>query len=144
MFVLECEYLLERTGVVITRGVLVSVRRVALRAGVYFRAIGRLERALFECAIRVVKVVWSDVLAKLLMRIIVRLLQAARSMPLTLAEYIGASMAYRASRIAQRWGYEEARDWKNDLGFIRWQALNYLLIRSYLDPSTFREWLNGL
>ena len=144
MLASEVSYFADRAGGIITRGVLVSVRRVALRAGVYFRAIGRLERALFECAIRVVRVVWSDVLAKVLMRIIVRLLQAARSIPLALAEYIGARMASRAARIAQGWGYEEARDWKNDLGFIRWQALNYLLIRSYLDPSTFREWLNGL
>ena len=144
MFALECEYLLERAGGVITRGVLVAVRRVALRAGVYFRAISRLERALMECAVRVVRVVWSDTLAKLLMRIILKLVQAVRQMPLALAEYMGAKMARQTAKIAQKWGYKEAKSWEYDINFMRYQALNYLAIRNILDPIAFKSWLEKL
>ena len=144
MLVPECKYFVERAEGIITRGVLLSVKRKALRAGVYFRAISRLERALLECAIRVVKIVWSDTLAKLLMRIILKLLQAAGQIPLALAEYMGAKMARQTAKIAQKWGYKEAKSWEYDINFMRYQALNYLAIRNILDPIAFKSWLEKL
>ncbi len=105
------------------RGELISIKRKALRKGIWFRALDRAERALVDLTIRVVDVVRSDRLAKVLSNPIEKLREAMKTLP-ERAREIGRPLVERLSRIAQSFGNSEAEGWAGDDFFAEYVGLN--------------------
>ena len=105
---------------VITRGMLVSVRRVAMRKRVWFRALGRVERGIVSLTIRCVDRIRSVRLAMILKAIVDKLKLAMRSRVERLMDAVGSSLAQKIAEIAVSWGNLEAVKWVSDRGFIRY------------------------
>ena len=106
-----------------TREWLVSVRKMALRRGVWFRVLSRVERGVVELTIKCVDKIRSGRLALAISRIVCKILNASKSRFLERVDRIGYDLAERISRIAVGWGYTEALGWRRDLGFVECCAI---------------------
>ena len=106
-----------------TRSFLVEVRRKALRRGVWFRALDRVERGILSLAARVVDRVESAVLGVELVKILRKLRDALKSGFVRRMEEYGLRRARMVARRAVEWGYAAARVWASDLGFVRYLTL---------------------
>jgi hypothetical protein len=105
---------------------LLELRLRAVRAGVWFRGLRRIDRALVDLTIRVAATVRSGLLAR-------SVLSVARKLEGLLEDRVGRAMretgyslACELSRFAQRWGNRTARYWVNDTGFVRYLAIMQL------------------
>jgi hypothetical protein len=107
----------------LSRSELVKLRAKARRRGVWFRMLSRVERGLIDLSIRVVEKVRSLVLARSLISVVEKLLDAMESEVARLMRTVGRQLAQKLSEIVQGWGYASARLWANDLGFIRYLAV---------------------
>ena len=103
--------------------VLARIRLLALRRRVFFKVLNRVERALFYLATRVISRVHSRVLANALNSIVEKLLNAMENTVSRRIKLIGAPLAEKISRIAQKWGNVNASEWANDPGFIQYLAV---------------------
>jgi hypothetical protein len=93
----------------------------AKRSGTWFRLLRR-ERKMFELAMRLdVKLQSHD-----LLRALVSVLKSLRETCDTAgAAFVrGVHLAWAISESAVRWGNEEAREWRNDLNFVRFLAID--------------------
>jgi hypothetical protein len=109
-----------------TRKALAMLRLRTVRCGVWFKRLCRYERNLLELVIRVTKLVRSQLLAKLLYRIVNRLLNALDGRVALLMRTIGRSVAQRLTKTAQRWGNVSASKWLDDPGFTQYLAVMHL------------------
>ena len=116
-------------GDIISVGRLVEVKRVALRRGVWFRALDRVERGVLDLIIRCVDRIRSAMLAKVVMAILIKLKLAMESMVERMVRVVGRSLAQKVSRIAVSWGNRSASKWAEDPGFARYLAVNVALNR---------------
>ncbi len=107
-----------------TSGWLDSVRKVALRRRVWYRALSRLERGVVELTIRCVDRVQSGSLALAISRIMCKLFNAFKSRFLERVDIVGRGLVEKVSQIAINWGCSGAKEWKRDLAFIRFLGLN--------------------
>jgi len=105
-----------------TRGFLVDVRRKALRNGSWWRALDGSDRAFLDLTMRVVDRVRSVDLGVEIVKVLKKLRDAAKSSFVRLMESYGLERAKKLSQQALGWGYEEARGWSHDFGFIRYLA----------------------
>jgi hypothetical protein len=108
------------------REYLVSVRQKAKRKGCWYRDLKQNERMLLDLTIRVVEKVRSFILAKLVSRIVSKLLEAMESRIYRLIRTEGRCMAERLSKIAQSWGNRSAKSWVKDRGFMQYLAVSNL------------------
>lgn len=102
---------------------LVQLKLRAMRRGVWFRALSRIDRVLLELTVSVVPRVRSFKLAKMLSTIVERLEDALEGRVLHVFRRIGFQLARRISSLAQKWGNKTAHAWANDLGFIRYLTI---------------------
>jgi hypothetical protein len=109
---------------------LARLRSLAVRQGVWFRVLSRLDRGLVDLALRLLKSIRSRTLATTLGSIVQRLVQALEGKVSCMMRQVGGQLAEKMSRIAQGWGNESAREWAKDPGFVR-----YLTILSMNAPS---------
>ncbi len=107
----------------IRKRMLVRLRVRALRRRVWFKVLDRLERAGVELTIKVVDAVRSPVLARMLLSVVAKLMDAMESPVARMMREVGSDLVRRASRIAQQWGHRSAHRWKADLRFIRFLAV---------------------
>ncbi len=107
-------------AVMLTRDMLVSIRRVAMRKRVWFKVLDRCERAVFSLTIRCVEKIRSVKLAMVVKAIVDKLEEAVRSRVERLMGSVGSSLARRIAEIAVSWGNLEAEKWALDKGFIRY------------------------
>jgi len=107
-------------AVMLTRDMLVSIRRVAMRKRVWFKVLSRAERAVISLTIRCVDRVRSAKLAMIVTAIVDKLEEAVRSRVERLMGRIGSSLARAIAEIAVSWGNLEAEKWALDQGFIRY------------------------
>jgi hypothetical protein len=98
---------------------LVRLRRRALRRGVWFRVLSRIERSLVDLAIAAVSRVHSLVLARSLAFVVEKLSGFFGSGVLRRVQAVGFPLARRLSGIAQGWGNVSAGCWAWDFGFAR-------------------------
>ena len=105
-----------------SRSELVSIRRKALRRRVWLRVLNRTERALIDLTIRVVDVVRSNRLARVLSIPIGKLRKAMKNL-VERAREIGGPLVERLSRVAQAWGNSEASSWVKDESFAEFMGL---------------------
>jgi hypothetical protein len=135
---------MEVFSVQLKRKLLARLKREALRAGVWFSSLNEWQRRLMNLVIKVVKKVRSPFLAKLLAPILRTLLialgrrfkaslrivcrdameeEAIRGVLCLAGEAAYGMMknvAEKISRIAHAWGNRLARNWSEDVGFLKY------------------------
>jgi hypothetical protein len=110
----------------LTRSDLIGLKSRALRRGVWFRVLGRVERALVDLAIRIVHHVRNPVLYKALVSIVNKLWDSFDDRVSRAIRTIGFPSARRLSLLAQQWGNESARNWMFDSSFARFIAIMHI------------------
>jgi len=108
---------------VFTSGFLVEVRRKALRRGVWYRALDRVERGILSLTVRVTDRVESAVLGIELVKILGKLRDALKSGFVRRMEEYGFRRAREVAGQAVEWGYGAASVWASDWGFVRYLTL---------------------
>jgi len=107
----------------LTKRMLANVRIRALRRGLWFKVLNRLERAGVDLTLKVVDKVRSSVLTKMLVSIVAKLSAALESRVARAMREVGYSLAQQVSRIAQEWGNKSAAKWKADNSFVQYLAV---------------------
>ena len=111
---------------------LLKLKLKAMRSGVWFRALPRIDRALVDLTLKVAGTVRSFILAKSILAVVTKLESVMESRFLRAVKEIGFSIARRLGLIAQRWGNVAAKDWDSDVGFAK-----YLAAMSINEPKLF-------
>jgi hypothetical protein len=101
---------------------LVKVKLKAMRAGVWFKALPRIDRVLIDLTIRVADSIRSVSLARCLLSVTRKLEWLLESKLSRVIREIGFPLACKLSLIAQKWGNSNAREWTKDLGFAKYLA----------------------
>ena len=102
-----------------SRSELIALRRKAVRRGIWFRVLTRIERATIDLTIRCVETIRSVTLTRIVAEIAEKIEYAATGF-LFRAEVVGRELAERAVKLALSWGNRDASKWKDDIGFIRY------------------------
>ena len=111
---------------------LLKLKLKAMRSGVWFRVLPRIDRVLVDLTIKVAGTVRSFTLAKNILAVIRKLESAMESRFRWAVKEIGFSIARRLGLIAQKWGNRAAKNWESDLGFAK-----YLAAMSLNEPKLF-------
>ena len=112
-------------------GELASLRRRALRKGVWFKALSKIERSICDLTIRAVNTIKSDKLLKALTAILDKLRRALESPVTTLTRTVGRQLASVLACVACSWSHQSAHLWASDDGFARYLAVCYMNTPSY-------------
>jgi hypothetical protein len=112
---------------------LVKLRLKAIRAGVWFRALPRIDRVLVDLTIRVAGSVRSVTLARNLLAVIRKLEELLESRLLRAFRGVALQLAQKLSSIAQKWGNNSAKNWAADVSFIKFLAVMHIN-----EPKTFK------
>ena len=104
---------------------LISIKLKAVRRRIWFRMLDRAERDIIDLTIRVVDVVRSDRLARVLSNAIGKLRGAMNGMMDRVRE-IGGPLAEKLSRVAKDWGNLRAKDWTKDEFYAIYLGLSVL------------------
>jgi len=104
----------------LTRRKLEEIKTKALRRGVWFKTLNKVERACIDITTQVVKIVQSNFLTKVLNIIVKKLLDAMENRVERLIREVGKKLALKISQIAQAWGNTSAVQWVADPKFIRY------------------------
>jgi len=99
---------------------LAEMKRKAIRRGVWFTALNKVERACIDLTIKVVDKVRSLLLEKVLTNVAEKLSNAMENQITQLMREVGHALALKISRIAQTWGRTSATQWAVDPKFIRY------------------------
>jgi hypothetical protein len=94
-----------------------KIRCKAMRAGVWFRALPRIDRVLVDLTIKVAENIRSAYLAKCIFVVVGKLEGLLESRFLKSIRAIGCSLAEKFSSIAQKWGNISAKVWAVDRSF---------------------------
>jgi len=110
----------------VSRLEIVRMKALAVRKGVWYRVLSRIERSCVDLTIKVVDQVRSRALAAVLFSVLRKLEEAVESGVARLMRGVGVEMAGRLSSLAQSWGNSSAGRWAGDVGFIRFLAVLHL------------------
>jgi len=105
---------------------LVTLRLKALRAGVWFRALPRIDRALIDLTIKVASSVRSTTLAKNILAVTRKLEGLLESSLLRAFRGVALQLAKKLSLVAQKWGNLCAKNWVSDVSFIKFLAVMHI------------------
>jgi len=119
--IIACESFGELTGFGMDK--LAKIRLVAVRRGVWFRVLSRLERGVIDLTLRVTRRIRSRILARVVYSIVKKLLEALESKVKQQMRQIGVPLAEKISLIAQKWGNKNAYGWAGDVGFIQYLTI---------------------
>jgi hypothetical protein len=117
----------------LNREQLIKLRLKAIRAGVWFRALPRIDRVLVDLTIKVASTVRSVTLAKNILAVVGKLEGLLESRLSIALRKVGFPLAQKLSALAQSWGNTSAKSWPSDLSFV-----NYLAVIHINEPKTFR------
>jgi hypothetical protein len=115
------------------RAQLLNLKLKAMRSGVWFRVLPRIDRVLVDLTIKVAGTVRSFTLAKNILAVIRKLESSMESKFLRTIQEIGFPIARRLCLTAQKWGNLTAKQWGADVGFAK-----YLAAMSLNEPKLFR------
>lgn len=102
---------------------LLKLKLKAMRAGVWFRALPRIDRVLIDLTIKVAQSVRSPLLANCVLSVTRKLEELFESKFARAVREIGFSLSCRLSLLAQKWGNKSAKTWVSDVGFARYLAV---------------------
>jgi hypothetical protein len=105
---------------------LMKLKLKAMRAGVWFKALPRIDRVLVDLTIKVAGSVRSFTLAQKVLTVIRKLESVMESKFLRAIRENGFPIARKLGLIAQRWGNTTAKNWESDEGFARYLAAKSL------------------
>lgn len=109
---------------ILSIGRLADAKRVALRRGVWFKLLNRVERGVVDLTTRYVGNIKSTTLAKVLMAIIDKLTHVIESNVDRMVRTIGEPLSQKISSLAVSWGNSSASSWAGDRGFALYLAFN--------------------
>jgi hypothetical protein len=98
-------------------------KKVALRRGIWFRSLSRIERGVLDLTELCVTCIKSVKLANLVIAILEKLELAKESTVDRLVRTVGLSLAQKIVSIAQRWGNSTAKQWATDTSFACFLAV---------------------
>jgi hypothetical protein len=124
--------------VFLNRGQLVKLRLKAMRSGVWFRALPRIDRALVDLTIKVACEIRSCTLAKSLLTVVRKVEGLMENKLLRVVREIGLPVAQKLSLIAQKWGNAAAKNWVSD-GFAK-----FLAVLALNEPVLFKGWSHSV
>ena len=108
---------------VIDKTQLVKLRLKAMRAGVWYRAMPRIDRVLIDLTIKVAANIRSFTLAKSILAVMAKLEQLLKNRLSRAIRLIGRPLARKISSVAQKLGNTSAKHWSSDSSFIRFLAV---------------------
>ena len=117
----------------INKNQLIKLRSKAKRAGVWFRALPRIDRVLVDLTIRVASSIRSLTLAKNILAVTKKLEGLMESSLLRAFRGIALQLAQKLSAIAQKWGNTSAKKWASDISFV-----NFLAAMHVNKPKAFK------
>jgi len=117
----------------LSKAQLVRLRLRAVRAGVWFRVLPRIDRVLVDLTIRVTSSVRSVTLAKNLLAVTRKLEGLLENRLLRAFRQVGVRLAQKLSLVAQKWGNTSAKSWASDVSFIKFLAVMHIN-----EPKTFK------
>jgi hypothetical protein len=103
---------------------LAQAKKLALRHGLWFRTLNRVERGIIDLTVRYVDSIKSAKLAKVLTAIMDKLHFATESTLDKLVRTVGLPLVRKISNIAVSWGNHLASKWAEDLSFAKFLVLN--------------------
>lgn len=106
----------------LSKAQLVKLKLKAIRAGVWYRALPRIDRVLVDLTIRVADTIRSPHLARSILSIAGKLEGLLESKLQRAVREIGLPIARKLSLFAQKWGNGSAEKWASDDGFARYWA----------------------
>ncbi len=112
---------------------LIKLRLKAVRAGVWFRALPRIDRVLVDLTIKVASKIRSVTLAKNLLAVIRKLEGLLESSLSRAFREVGLPLAQKLSLAAQAWGNPPAKNWAFDSSFAFFLAVLHIN-----NPKTFK------
>ena len=107
----------------LSAGSLANAKKTALRRGVWFRSLSRIERGVIDLTIRYVANIKSTKLAKVVTAIIEKLQTATENRLERLVRTIGLALTQKLSKIAISWGNKSASQWANDRSYAKYLLL---------------------
>jgi hypothetical protein len=110
----------------LNRTQLIKLRLKAMRAGVWFRALPRIDRVLVDLTIKVTSNVRSVTLAKSILAVIRKLEGLLESRLLRALREVGLQLAQKLSLVAQKWSNSSAKSWASDSSFVRFLAVMHI------------------
>jgi hypothetical protein len=113
-------------GTMLTNRFLRQLKERALRKGVWFKVLDRVDRGIFNLTIEIVERVQSLSLARQIMNIMVTLRDALESEFEKFVNNFGVFRLIEIVEQAVNMGYIEALKWRNDSTFSRYLAMNKL------------------
>ena len=111
---------------------LCEMRKKALRKGVWYRTLNRVERGIISLTARIVYRVDSKLLSGVLMKILSKLMKAMKSEFIRRVDDFGLGRARELSKQAAKWGCSAVIIWVSELNFAR-----YLAMMSLNEPNGF-------
>jgi hypothetical protein len=105
---------------------LLKLKLKAIRCGVWFRALSRIDRVLVDLTIKVADRVRSFTLAKILFSVVRKLEDAFEGRVFRVLRDVGLPLARKLSLFAQNWGNSFAKNWASDTSFARFLAIMHL------------------
>ena len=102
----------------INRTQLTKIRSKAIRAGIWFKTLPRIDRVLVDLTIKVVENIRSSHLVKSILAVIGKLEELLENGFLKSIRAVGRLLAERISVIAQKWGNVSAKSWGTDPSFV--------------------------
>lgn len=121
----------DKTFSFLSKTQLVKLRLQAMRAGVWFRGLHRIDRVLVDLTIRVASNVRSLALARCILTVMGKLEGLMESSLLRVSLGIGLQLAEKLSIIAQKWGNSSAKSWPSNSPFV-----NFLSVMHMNEPAT--------
>jgi hypothetical protein len=117
----------------LTKTHLIKLKLKAIRAGVWFRALPRIDRALVDLTIKVASNIRSVTLAKNLLAVTKKLEGLLESSLSRAFREVGLPLAQKLSLLARKWGNASAKNWVIDSAFAFFLAVMHIN-----EPKTFK------
>lgn len=102
---------------------LIKIKCKAIRAGVWFKALPRIDRVLVDLTIKVTESIRSSYLARNIFAVVSKLEGLLESSVLRSLRLFGRPLAQKISSTAQGWGNVSAKGWANDSSFAFFLAV---------------------
>ena len=113
----------EKVPSFLSKAPLMKLRSKAIRAGVWFRALPRIDRVLVDLTIKVASNIRSFTLAKNILAVTRKLEGFLESSLLRAFREVGLPLAQELSLVAQTWGNLSAESWSSDSSFAFFLAV---------------------
>lgn len=102
---------------------LASIRNKALRKGVWYSTLDRVERGIVSLTARLIDRVESEILGVELVKILAKLVKALKSGFVRHMEMFGLGRVFELSYLAVEWGSLVAKVWSLDMGFVGYVSM---------------------